>query len=431
MKDFKVLEEKAIAFFACSVVPFLSFSIFFADLICTLLSIFFLFYIIKKNHFIFYKNIFFLISLLFYFLSLFSSFLSEEILFSLKSSLPFIRIIIFIFLISYLIENNKFFLKFFYNFLKYTFLILVIYGLGQYIYEYYILLLNNTTHISYVRLALPFSDEEKLGSYLVRLYGLLIAVYILKKNYKKSENIFLIFLTLFTSVVILLSGERNSFFFLILFLTIYIFFIKINLKFKITFVFSILIIFLLIFFQNTSVSNRILFDKNNKLNFTSNVNEIIIFTPQHTAHYLSGYKMFLDKPFIGQGPRMFRILCNDQKFNVKLKIKDIKKPYDSCSSHPHSTYIQLLAETGIIGAFLFSLGFFHIVYFFLKQLLLRIIFKKKNNINNYQVIISSSALLVFWPFSPSGNFFNNWILIINALIIGFYVNEFFKYKNYK
>ena len=116
-----ILEKKIIVYIVCSIIPFLAISIFFADLIVSSLSIFFFIYLMKKNVLTFHKNIIFIITLLFYFLCLISSFLSEEILFSLKSSLPLIRIIIFIFFVSYLIQNNKFFLDIFYNFLKFTF----------------------------------------------------------------------------------------------------------------------------------------------------------------------------------------------------------------------------------------------------------------------------------------------------------------------
>ena len=43
----KILEEKFLAYLVCSVVPFLAFSIFFADLVCSILSIFFIIYLIK------------------------------------------------------------------------------------------------------------------------------------------------------------------------------------------------------------------------------------------------------------------------------------------------------------------------------------------------------------------------------------------------
>ena len=424
MFSFKILETKSVAYIVCSIIPFLALSIFFADLICSIFSIFFLAYLIKKNPYIFYKNIFFLIALSFYFLCLVSSFLSGEILFSLKSSLPLIRIIIFIMLLSYLVQNNKYFLNIFYNFLKYTFSLLIIFGLIQYAYEFYNIVLLERLGISYVRLKLPFSDEEKLGSYLVRLYGLLIAIYILQKKFKKSENIYLFILTILVSIVILFSGERSSLFFLILFLLVFMIFSNIKLKFKISFSLLFFTIFFLILSQNENLSKRILLDSNNQLNFTFDKKELRIFTAQHTAHYLSGLEMFFDKPLIGQGPRMFRLLCDNGDFRI---IVHGRKP---CSSHPHSTYIQLLSETGFLGAMLFSLGFVHIIYFLTKHLFSKIFFKKKF-LNDYQVIICASALLVFWPFSPSGNFFNNWVLIVCAFSVSLYFNEFFKYKNYK
>ena len=423
MLSFKILEKKFLAYLVSSIVPFLTFSIFFADLICSILSIFFIVYLVKYNSIFFYKNLIFIGTIFFYFLCLFSSFFSEEILFSLKSSLPLIRIIIFIFLISYLIENNKYFLNVFFNFLKYTFLILIFYGLAQYFYEYSKLLTNNAIDTSYIRLTLPFSDEEKLGSFLVRLNGLLIAIYLLKKNPNKSENIFLFFLTLFTSFVILLSGERSSLFFLILFLLICFISLNIRFKFKISVFFVFLASFFLILSQNSNLSNRMLFDKNNDLNLSSNKKELVIFTSQHTAHYISGFQMFKDKPFIGQGPRMFRVLCKKEGYNTTINDKK------SCSSHPHNTYIQLLAEIGIFGTILFSLIFFHIIFVLIKHVVSKI-FLKKNILSNYQIIICTSVLIVVWPFSPSGNFFNNWMLIIYALPIGFYFNEFFRYNFY-
>ena len=58
----------------------------------------------------------------------------------------------------------------------------------------------------------------------------------------------------------------------------------------------------------------------------------------------TAFNMFLDKPILGHGPKMFRVICKNEKYQVGIK---------PCDTHPHNFYIQLLAETGIIG---FSLG---------------------------------------------------------------------------
>ena len=50
--------------------------------------------------------------------------------------------------------------------------------------------------------------------------------------------------------------------------------------------------------------------------------------------------MFKDKPFFGHGPRVFRFKCSEPEFSIGMR---------PCNSHPHNFYIQLLAETGLIG----------------------------------------------------------------------------------
>ena len=68
----------------------------------------------------------------------------------------------------------------------------------------------------------------------------------------------------------------------------------------------------------------------------------------HDDHYSSGMKMFKDNFLFGQGLKMFRVKCNEEKFNVGRF---------SCSTHPHNIIIQFLAELGIVGI-LFLIYFF-------------------------------------------------------------------------
>ena len=67
--------------------------------------------------------------------------------------------------------------------------------------------------------------------------------------------------------------------------------------------------------------------------------KINAFSPKHNQQYSSAIKMIKDKPIIGVGPKMFRKLCKHWKYSTP----------GACTTHPHNTYIQLLAETGIIG----------------------------------------------------------------------------------
>ena len=417
----KIIEGEYILYIIASIIPLLTISIFIADLIYSLLAITFLIYLITNNFKLDYKNTFFLTSISFYFVCVISSSLSDDILFSLKSSLPLLRVFLFIFLLSYLISFKKNLVDVFYNFFLTTFSILLLYSFFQYIYEYNNLFKIDALNFQNIRLNLFFSDEEKVGSFLVRLYGLFLALHIIKKNKSNFQNIFFILLTSLCAIVILLSGERASSFFMIAFFFTCLVLLNIKFKIKLIYFSLISISFFILLSLNSNLSNRIIFDKNNQFNFSKY--EVIIFTKQHTAHYKAAAKMFLDKPYLGHGPKMFRILCSDKKYDSTVGSKT------SCSSHPHNTYLQLLAETGLVGALIFSLGFFYITYTLFKHFFMIVLYRKRN-LTDYQIILSVTVLITFWPFSPAGNFFNNWLLIVYSLPLSFYINEFFGYKKF-
>ena len=103
-------------------------------------------------------------------------------------------------------------------------------------------------------------------------------------------------------------------------------------------------------------------------------NKVYIFSHDHHGHYLLAYKIFKDYPVFGTGVKGFRYLCRNKIY--------ILENNDGCSTHPHNTYIQILASNGIIG---FSLIIFAFIY------ILREIFLCKKKLNS-QIIFDKNEL---------------------------------------
>jgi O-antigen ligase len=144
----------------------------------------------------------------------------------------------------------------------------------------------------------------------------------------------------------------------------------------------------------------------------------VIFSPEHDSLIHTGYNMFKDKPIFGHGPKMFRLICKDEKYATEINL---------CSTHPHNFFIQLLAETGIIG-FLYLLGLLTYVIFIASRQFKSIIFKQKRYLTDYQVCLLAGMLITVWPITTNGDFFNNWLMIVYSLPVGFYLQSIYSKK---
>jgi hypothetical protein len=408
MNNLKYSNTVLINLIIVSIIPFLILGPFFPDLIVSISALFFLYYALNNNNFYYFNKKIFIIFLLFCTISIISSLESENISLSIKSSLFYFRIGVFSCFIWYLIDKDKSIVTYFYYALILCFSALVIDGYYQYFTGANIL----GYKIIGIRISSFFKDELIMGSYLSRLFPLLFALFLVKQK-QKFEIYFVGLLFILVEVLIYISGERSAFFFLNVSTVFIIILIKEYQIFRlITFIIALSCIAILSL-NSPNLSDRMFKDPAKNMGLIKSSNKPTIFTIVHDSHYRTAYNIFKDKPITGHGPKMFRILCKDSKFAVGVS---------PCASHPHHFYAQLLAETGIIG-FLFLFFFLCYVLFLSLKQFKSIIFKQKRPLTDYQVCLLAGILISLWPLSPNGNFFNNWLMIVYCLPMGFYLQS--------
>ena len=373
------------------------------DLSIVIINIYFLISVFIKKDFYFFKHKFFKIFLIFYLYLVFNSiFVSGEFI-SIKSSLPYIRFGLFVFAISYLLSKNVDKINYLFYSMLIVFITLSFDAIVQKILGFNLIGIKMSHS---VRVSSFFGDELILGSFISKTICLLLAL-TFYLNFKK-KNFISIGAVIISVFPIILSAEKSAFALFIIFLFIFFTGLQVNLKTKLSlFVISISAI-IIILFVNPKIKNRLIDQAINN----SQGGEYI-FSRVHESHYKTALSMFSDKPFLGHGPKMFRIKCSDKKYQYNEY---------SCSTHPHNFYIQLLAETGLIGFMFLAIFYLWIIRQYFKKLYL--LFKKKQ-IDLTKYFLLSSLLIIFLPISPSGNFFNNWVASHYAYSIGlvyFFIN---------
>jgi len=414
MNNIKYLNINLINLIIVSIMPFLIWGPFFPDLIVSISALFFLYYVFKNKKFYFFHNkpliIFFIFCI---YCILLSIFIAQDTMLSFESSLFYFRIGVFSCFIWYLIDKDKSILTYFYYSLVLCFSALVIDGYIQYFTGTNLIGFK----ISGSRISSFFGDELIMGSYLSRLFPLLFALFLIKKK-QKYEIYFIAVLFILVDVLIFMSGERSAFFFLNLSTVFIIILIKEYQKFRlITFIIAIIFV-LILSLNSTKLNERMFKGPAENMGLLKSSKEAVIFSKAHDSLIQTAYNMFKAQPLLGHGPKMFRIICKDETYATGI---------NPCMTHPHNFYIQLLAETGIIGfLFLFSV-LVHVIYTALRQFK-SIILKEKRPISDYQVCLLAGILITVWPLTTNGNFFNNWLMITYSLPVGFYLQSIYSKK---
>ena len=147
--------------------------------------------------------------------------------------------------------------------------------------------------------------------------------------------------------------------------------------------------------------------------------------------------MFLDKKYLGHGLKSFRHICSEEKYEKSIQLKKqtdkenlIKnnKNYlyviefkNGCNTHPHNIFLENLSELGLFGLLFLIIKLIYVVIKLVKNVYLSI--NKKLNTNDIaKSIILAGIFLQLFPLIPSGSYFNNWMMIIFYLSIGFYLS---------
>ena len=383
-----------------------------SDLSVSIIGTLFLIYCFKKKNFSYFKKNYFYIFLIFWAYLVFNSLINNYNLDSLKISFFYFRYGVFVIAISVLLDFDKKFIKYFYYVTLFCFIALIIDGYYQYFVGENILGFKTPNSM---RVSSFFGDEQILGSYLSRIWPLLfgLSMFYSKKNDKLFYVLVLIFIL--SETLIFLSGERTSFFYINLSAVFVILFSNNLIRLRLITLFSSLLLIVIITYFYPVAKKRIIDHTLQQMNLSSEEkkkeDKIYIFSKTHHAIFISSYKMFLDNKIIGVGVKNFRNLCNEPKY------KSIQK--NSCTTHPHNTYLQILTETGIIG-FLFLI---FILFYFCFHVTRHAVFKIKGKkyFNDFEICLLSGIAIYLMPFVPTGNIFNNWLNITMILYFPFLI----------
>ena len=92
----------------------------------------------------------------------------------------------------------------------------------------------------------------------------------------------------------------------------------------------------------------------------------MIFSYGHQSHFKSAVQMIKNNYLTGIGPRNFRIECRKKDYEYIGKYR--------CSTHPHNTFLEVWAETGIFG---FLIIFSILIY--ISVILTKVVLSKNKN----------------------------------------------------
>ena len=363
------------------------------NLFLFLISLTYLFYLIKNKKIAEFKKSSFLILFSLWITFVINLFLSQNFDLSLNRVLKFIFIIFFVSAIKFIIRyKNYFFENYIYKIWSLIFLIVIFDLVFEYIFGHNIL--GNKSYMP-GRLTGFIDGELVIGYYFIG-FALLAFIFLDKQIGKKNYTFFILLIFIYVSFLI---GERSNFikFFiasLIFFLIVY----EIDLKKKII---GILITASILYITVSNINiykTRFVYQMPNLLE--KNGIKKYMLNSTYGSHYNTALSVFKNNIIFGVGIKNYREesikkIYTDQNKDFKFQIM---------GTHPHQIHLELLSETGIFG----YLSFFSFIIYSL-YLSLSSFLKSKNY---YQLAAILFVICSLIPLLPSGSFFSTYTSVL-------------------
>lgn len=370
-----------------------------ADLWLSIISIIFIFRCYKKNDWQWLKQIWVIFTFLFWICSILSSFVSDFPLYSLSQSIIWVRFPLYALAAQVWLAKDR----------DIRIMMLISILIGMLIMC--IILISETIIEPKLRLSWPYGDLVP-GGYLVKvslpLFCILMAISTVKLS---KTNIISGLIGLFTVVISILTGERGHVLIRVVSGIISSIIWKPNLKIICALILINFICFTAVLKLRPDLGDR----------FTTSALKAIPFLNMNVSKeeqyaywgsWRGGIQQAIITPIFGAGPSVTRITCKDLPENEPNWLPGI----NYCGNHPHNFYIQMLAETGIIGFLLGTTMLVSIIYTCFKQ---RFISKDCPMVSTAFV----TPLAFFFPIQNFGSLYGQWGNLFIWFAVGFALSQ--------
>jgi O-antigen ligase len=316
-------KENKILLFIFSLFPFLLISgSFLSDSFVVIVAIYFVIYIFCNKKFFLLKKNLIIFFFIFYFYININSFFSYSPLISISTSLPYIRFILFsLFVAYYLREIINLKKIIFYSFL-FSYLVLFIDSVIQ--LKTGLNIFGNP--IVNGRISSFFGNKLVMGSYVSRTLPILIAISYLE-NIRHVSFLRVLSICL-AATLVFFSAERVSFFYFIMTVIVYLVLLPNKKQFFFNIGLLVISFSLLIFFKPSTIDRvfkHTLFQFNEKKGS--------FFSERHEMHFVTAYRIFLDKKLLGHGINSFRYLCDKDPYSTRTLIMNNNRNYSTIDGY--------------------------------------------------------------------------------------------------